>query len=72
MPKNERKIKIKQPSPVIGGEACPDPEPFAFVILTLKELKGKNLTQGKLREGEGTKDEGEFPPPSHHICPGEL
>jgi len=33
MPKNERKIKIKQPSPVIGGEACPDPEPFVFVIL---------------------------------------
>ena len=33
MPKNERKIKIKQPSRLMGGEACPDPEPFVFVIL---------------------------------------
>ena len=40
---------------MMGGEACLDPEPFAFVILTLNEVKGKNLTQGKLREGEGIK-----------------
>jgi len=24
MPKNERKIKIKQPPPLMGGEACPE------------------------------------------------
>jgi hypothetical protein len=35
----------------MGGEACSDPEPFVFVILS----EAKNLTQGKLREGEGTK-----------------
>ena len=71
MPKNERKIKIKQPPPLMGGEACPDPEPFVFVILR----EAKNLTQGKLREGEGTKVRENFPlplTPSHHICPGEL
>ena len=51
LPKNERKIKIKQPPPSMGGEACPDPEPFVFVILS----EAKNLTQGKLRGGEGIK-----------------
>jgi len=35
----------------MGGEACPDPEPFVFVILS----EAKNLTQGKLRGGEGIK-----------------